>query len=103
MIVAIPPTLAARIDYHPALPAARDQLTQRLGQGTLTKVTVVYPTPFWRAKGLSGTATSADGLVSATFDDTPERGTRASCSGSSAATRPACTKAFTPTRGGPRC
>jgi monoamine oxidase len=75
VIVAIPPTLAARIDYHPALPAARDQLTQRLGQGTLTKVTVVYPTPFWRAKGLSGTATSADGLVSATFDDTPERGT----------------------------
>jgi monoamine oxidase len=74
-IVAIPPTLAARIDYHPALPAARDQLTQRLGQGTLTKVTVVYSSPFWRAKGLSGTATSADGLVSATFDDSPERGT----------------------------
>ena len=73
-IVAIPPTLAGRIDYHPALPAGRDQLTQRLGQGTLTKVTVVYPTPFWRAKGLSGTATSADGLVNATFDDSPESG-----------------------------
>jgi monoamine oxidase len=73
-IVAIPPTLAARIDYHPALPAARDQLTQRLGQGTLTKVTVVYDTPFWRAAGLSGTATSADGLVAATFDDSPESG-----------------------------
>src|SRR5690348_846745 len=73
-IVAIPPTLAARIDYHPALPAARDQLTQRLGQGTLTKVTVVYDAPFWRAAGLSGTATSADGLVAATFDDSPESG-----------------------------
>src|SRR4051794_4872713 len=73
-IVAIPPTLAARIDYHPALPAARDQLTQRLGQGTLTKVTVLYDTPFWRAAGLSGTATSADGLVAATFDDSPESG-----------------------------
>jgi monoamine oxidase len=73
-IVAIPPTLAGRIDYHPALPAGRDQLTQRLGQGTLTKVTVVYDTPFWRAKGLSGTATSADGLVAATFDDSPESG-----------------------------
>jgi monoamine oxidase len=73
-IVAIPPTLAGRIDYHPALPAGRDQLTQRLGQGTLTKVTVVYDTPFWRAKGLSGTATSADGLVNATFDDSPESG-----------------------------
>src|SRR4051812_30687682 len=74
VIMAIPPTLAGRIDYHPALPAGRDQLTQRLGQGTLTKVTVVYDTPFWRAQGLSGTATSADGLVNATFDDSPESG-----------------------------
>ena len=32
-IVAIPPTLAGRIDYSPELPAARDQLTQRLPQG----------------------------------------------------------------------
>src|SRR3954469_14528586 len=74
-IVAIPPTLAGRIDYDPILPAGRDQLTQRLGQGTLTKVTAVYPTPFWRAQGLTGTAVSADGLVNATFDDSPERGT----------------------------
>ena len=54
MIVAGPPTLAGRLDDEPALPAARDQLTQRLGQGTLTKVTAVYDTPFWRAKGLRG-------------------------------------------------
>jgi monoamine oxidase len=73
-IVAIPPTLAGRIDYTPALPAARDQLTQRLGQGTLTKVTAVYDTPFWRAKGLTGTSVSADGLVNATFDDSPASG-----------------------------
>ena len=58
-IVAIPPTLAGRIDYSPALPAGRDQLTQRLGQGTLTKVTAVYDTPFWRAQGLTGTSVSA--------------------------------------------
>jgi monoamine oxidase len=74
VIVAVPPTLAGRLDYEPLLPAARDQLTQRLGQGTLTKVTAVYDTPFWRAKGLTGTAVSADGLVNATFDDSPERG-----------------------------
>ena len=73
-IVAIPPTLAGRIDYNPALPAARDQLTQRLGQGTLTKVTAVYDTPFWRDQGLTGTAVSADGLVNATFDDSPPSG-----------------------------
>jgi monoamine oxidase len=73
-IVAIPPTLAGRIDYHPALPASRDQLTQRLGQGTLTKVTAVYGTPFWRDQGLTGTAVNADGLVNATFDDSPPSG-----------------------------
>src|SRR3954452_13746090 len=59
-IVAVPPTLAGRIDYEPALPGARDQLTQRLGQGTLTKVTAVYDTPFWREQGLTGTAVNAD-------------------------------------------
>jgi monoamine oxidase len=74
VIVAIPPTLAGRIDYEPQLAAARDQFTQRLGQGTLTKITAVYDTPFWRAKGLTGTAVSADGLVNATFDDSPESG-----------------------------
>jgi monoamine oxidase len=75
-IVAIPPTLAGRIDYHPALPAARDQLTQRLGQGTLTKVTAVYDRPFWREQGLTGTAVNADGLVNATFDDSPQSGSQ---------------------------
>jgi monoamine oxidase len=74
VIVAIPPTLAGRIDYHPALPPDRDQLTQRLGQGTLTKVAAVYDKPFWRAKGLTGTAVSTDGLVNATFDDSPPGG-----------------------------
>jgi monoamine oxidase len=74
VIVAIPPTLAGRIDYHPALPPERDQLTQRLAQGNLTKVTAVYDKPFWRAKGLTGTAISTDGLVNATYDDTPPGG-----------------------------
>jgi monoamine oxidase len=75
VIVAVPPTLAGRIDYHPAMPAARDQLTQRLRQGTLTKVTAIYDRPFWRDEGLSGTALNPDGLVQATFDDSPPSGT----------------------------
>jgi monoamine oxidase len=74
VIVAIPPTLAGRIDYHPILPPERDQLTQRYGQGTLTKVAAVYDKPFWRDKGLTGQAVSIDGLVSATFDDSPQGG-----------------------------
>jgi monoamine oxidase len=74
VIVAVPPALAARIDYKPLLPMQRDQLMQRLGQGTLTKVAAVYDRPFWRDKGLNGTALSTRGLVNATFDDSPPDG-----------------------------
>jgi monoamine oxidase len=74
VIVALPPTLAGRIDYRPGLPAERDQLTQRMPQGNLTKVAVVYERPFWRDAGLTGTAVSTDGFVNATFDDSPQGG-----------------------------
>jgi monoamine oxidase len=73
-IVAIPPTLAGRIDYDPILPFERDQLTQRFGQGTLTKATAVYDRPFWRDAGLNGTALDTSGPVSFTFDDSPPGG-----------------------------
>jgi monoamine oxidase len=75
VIVAIPPTLAGRIDYEPILPFQRDQLTQRFGQGTMTKVAAVYKSPFWRDAGLSGMAVTTDGPVTATFDDSPQSGT----------------------------
>ena len=90
-IVAIPPTLAGRIDYQPILPFERDQLTQRYGQGTLTKVAAVYDRPFWRDQGLSGQAFSTTGPVVATFDDSPPGEAPASYSASSAATTPAGT------------
>ncbi|HEY3187018.1 MAG TPA: FAD-dependent oxidoreductase, partial [Solirubrobacteraceae bacterium] len=35
VVVALPPTLTARLSYAPALPAARDQLVQRMPQGTV--------------------------------------------------------------------
>lgn len=70
-IVAIPPTLAGRIDYEPILPFERDQLTQRYGQGTLTKVAAVYDRPFWRAKGLTGSAVATGFPVNVAFDDSP--------------------------------
>ncbi|HTU87520.1 MAG TPA: flavin monoamine oxidase family protein [Solirubrobacteraceae bacterium] len=74
VIVAIPPTLTARIQYEPALPYARDQLVQRYPQGTLTKVAAVYSTPFWRANGLTGQVLDTGGPVSASFDDSPDDG-----------------------------
>ena len=73
-IVAMPPTLAARIFYEPALPPLRDQLTQRMPQGSLMKFEAVYETPFWRDRGLTGQVVSENGPVKVTFDVSPEGG-----------------------------
>jgi monoamine oxidase len=75
-IVAIPPTLAGRIDYTPEMPADRDALTQRLPQGRLIKVAAVYPRPWWRDKGYTGQGLNPDGYISATFDDSPPDASR---------------------------
>jgi monoamine oxidase len=74
-IIAVPPTLAGRIAYAPALPARRDQLTQRLPHGGIIKCHAVYTDPFWRVDGLSGEAASEAGEVKVLFDATPPEGT----------------------------
>ncbi len=74
VIVAIAPTLAGRIDYEPALPAQRDGLTQRVPQGSVIKFEAVYPTPFWRAAGLSGYTNSDRPPVHFTYDNSPPSG-----------------------------
>ena len=71
VIVAVPPTLAGRLDYQPALPSWRDQLTQRVPAGTVVKCFAAYPTPFWRDRGLNGQAVSDTGPVKVTFDVSP--------------------------------
>jgi monoamine oxidase len=75
VIVAVPPVLAARIRYRPALPGFRDQLTQRCWMGSVIKVHAVYNEAFWRADGLSGQVTSDSGPVRVTFDNSPPAGT----------------------------
>jgi monoamine oxidase len=74
VIVATAPALAARIDYEPILPFERDQLTQRYGQGTLTKVAAIYDRPFWRDEGLTGQAVATGFPISIAFDDSPPGG-----------------------------
>ncbi len=71
VVVALPPALAGRIDYSPALPAARDQLTQRVPAGSVIKILVAYDRPFWRAAGLNGQAASDTGPVKVVFDTSP--------------------------------
>lgn len=73
-IVAVPPALASRIDYAPAMPGMRDQLTQRMPMGSVVKCIVTYPRPFWRDRGLSGEVVSDRGPVKLVFDDSPADG-----------------------------
>src|SRR5262249_46178562 len=70
-----PPALAARIRFHPGLPADRDQLMQRMPMGRVIKVNAAYPEPFWRAAGLSGLAGSDRRPLGSVFDNTPPAGT----------------------------
>ena len=58
-IIALPPVLAGRLVHAPALPPPRDYLTARFPIRGRMRMTAVYPAPFWRARGLSGAATSA--------------------------------------------
>jgi monoamine oxidase len=71
----MPPTLTSRIAYDPPLPGFRDQLTQRMPQGTVWKCMAVYERPFWRDDGLSGFGTSDTGPVRLTYDNSPPDGT----------------------------
>lgn len=73
-VVAIPPTLAGRIAYHPPLDGQRDQLVQRMPQGSVVKFHVLYDEPWWRDEGLSGMVLAPNEPIGVTFDCTPPAG-----------------------------
>jgi len=77
-VVAVPPALAGRIEYSPALPAPRDQLTQRMPMGATVKCIALYERPFWRARGLSGEGVANRGPASVVFDNTTHDAAQAS-------------------------
>ena len=74
-IIALPPALAGRIRYTPALPGLRDGLTQRTPAGAVIKCHAVYDEPFWRRDGLTGQAGSDTGPAAIVFDNSPPDGT----------------------------
>jgi monoamine oxidase len=71
-IIAMSPALTARLTYYPPLPGNRDQLCMRMPMGSVTKVHALYDEPFWRADGYNGQVVSNVGLLSSTFDDSPD-------------------------------
>jgi monoamine oxidase len=73
-ILAVPPAIAGRIGYRPAMPGWRNQLTQRVPMGSVIKVHAIYEEPFWRGEGLSGFVVSDSGPVRIVYDNSPEDG-----------------------------
>lgn len=53
-IVAVPPMMASRIAYAPALPTGLAHALGAWRSGAVIKVLVRYDRPFWRDRGLSG-------------------------------------------------
>jgi monoamine oxidase len=74
VIVAVPPVLAREIKFTPALPASKQTLLKRYTPGDMIKAQLIYPTPWWRAKGLSGQIVVTGGPIGVTYDNTPESG-----------------------------
>lgn len=73
-IVAMSPAMLPTIDFSPALPANKMQLNQHYAMGSIAKVMMVYPTAFWKEAGLTGQATSDQGPIDVTYDNSPEDG-----------------------------
>ena len=53
VLVAVPPPLVDRIEFHPPLLPSHAQLAQRQPMGTAIKCNAVYDEPFWRPQGLN--------------------------------------------------
>lgn len=76
VIVTLPPALAGRLRYVPALPPLRDQLTQQVPMGSVIKMQFIYDRPFWREAGLSGEVFSMDDPLSVVMDNSPHGSSR---------------------------
>ncbi|MEV4091069.1 flavin monoamine oxidase family protein [Streptosporangium saharense] len=72
VVVAVPPSLADAIDHRPGLPVPRSG--GRTAPGCAVKVHLVYPSPAWRERGLSGWSVNARGPLLSTVDDSPPDG-----------------------------
>ncbi len=74
VIMAVPPELARRIHWAPALPPRHRALLEGMDMGALMKCDAVYAKPFWREDGLNGFGISDHGAVRTAFDNSPPDG-----------------------------
>lgn len=69
LILAIPPVQQLKLVFNPPLAPTRVMSLQRYPMGHAIKTFMYYATPFWREKGLNGTAVCDDGIACVCFDD----------------------------------
>lgn len=76
VIVTPPRPLICQIDFQPSLPSGLIQYYRRQPMGSAIKFNVIFPSPFWRAAGLSGAMINADenSPVQMTYDNSPANG-----------------------------
>lgn len=76
IVLAIPPRIAAQLAFSPALPSEAIRSLEAIPtwMGAHAKFVAVYPTPFWRANGLSGDASSRRGPLAEIHDASPAEG-----------------------------
>ena len=74
VIVAMMPRDAANIRFFPNLPSERDTLQRNWNTGHGDKYFAVYPTPFWRQQGFSGTALTDNEFIMLSWDNSPSDG-----------------------------
>ena len=72
VIIAVPPTVQRRIRFTPEMPAEHRMAREHQSFGLVIKVQLVYPTPFWREQGLSGTGFAPYLPLHEVYDNTPE-------------------------------
>lgn len=76
IVLALPPRVAAQIEFSPALPASTIQTMKGIAtwMAGQAKAVAVYDTPFWRIDGLSGDAMSRKGPMVEIHDASPAQG-----------------------------
>lgn len=74
VIVAMAPSDADRIAFEPPLTETRAALQSSWVSNPGVKLHILYPTPFWREQGRSGTSLSDLAITSLTFDASPPDG-----------------------------
>ena len=65
LILAFPPQLLGRINFQPPLPSNYTEVASSMVLGQVLKLIAVFPTPWWRNRGLTGSVSSRSGRLEA--------------------------------------